>query len=76
MLCQVTSNAYSDPLAVELPPSAFSAGSLQRTSFARPGKLFTASDTLVVRQVGTLTGDTLTRLVGQVVDLLRAALPE
>ncbi len=76
VLCQVTSNAYSDPLAVELSHAAFSAGSLLRTSYARPGKLFTASDTLVVRQVGTLTVDTLTRLVDQVVSLLRAALPE
>ena len=76
VLCQVTSNSYSDPLAVELSPSSFSGGSLQRTSYARPGKLFTASGTLVVRQVGTLTPDTLVHLVGQVVTVLRAALPE
>lgn len=75
VLCQVTSNPYSDPLALELSPGSFSSGSLQRTSYARPGKLFTASRTLIVRQVGALTSDTLVRLVGQVVTILRAALP-
>ncbi|HEU0079652.1 MAG TPA: type II toxin-antitoxin system PemK/MazF family toxin [Longimicrobiaceae bacterium] len=76
VLCQVTSNAYSDPLAVELSPVAFSSGSLQQISYARPGKLFTASGTLVVRQVGMLTVDALVHRVEQVVGLLRAALPE
>ena len=40
ILCQVTSNAYSDPAAVELTNTDFAWGSLQRLSFARPGRLF------------------------------------
>ncbi len=48
VLCQVTSNAYADSLAVELGQPAFAVGSLHRTSYARPGKLFTANASLVV----------------------------
>ena len=38
ILCQITSNPYADPFAVELADSDFTEGSLQRVSFARPGK--------------------------------------
>ena len=73
VLCQVTSNAYVDPLATELPAADFAHGSLQRTSYARPGKLFTANDTLVVRQIGMLTPAARTRIVATVVKLLERA---
>jgi mRNA interferase MazF len=39
----VTSNPYADPNAVELTEESFGEGSLQRVSYARPGKLFTAN---------------------------------
>lgn len=42
-LWQVTSNPYGDPRAVELREASFATGSLHRLSYARPGKLFTAS---------------------------------
>src|SRR6058998_279873 len=45
ILCQVTSNPYADPLAIEINAPDFSAGSLRTTSYARPGKLFTAHET-------------------------------
>jgi mRNA interferase MazF len=52
--CQITSNPYADPTAIELKNNAFASGSLQRVSFIRPGKLFTANETLVSRIVGKL----------------------
>ena len=48
VLCQVTSNPYGDASAIPLDESAFARGSLRVASYARPGKLFTASDDLVV----------------------------
>lgn len=41
VLCQVTSNAYGDPRAVELTAADFASGGLRLTSYARPTKLFT-----------------------------------
>ena len=38
ILCQITSNPYSDPRAVELTDADFDTGSLRLTSYARPGK--------------------------------------
>ena len=54
ILCQVTSNPYGDPRAVHLAPSSFASGSLRSESYARPGKLFTASQELMVAQVAIL----------------------
>ena len=52
ILCQITSNPYSDPRAITLADASFQAGSLQVTSYVRPGKLFTANNTLMTTQVG------------------------
>ena len=42
ILCQVTSKPYGDSGAITLEETAFATGSLRVSSYARPGKLFTA----------------------------------
>lgn len=71
ILCQVTSNPYSDPQAIAPSDDAFARGSPRRESYARPGKLFTANQGLVARQVGSPNDETLGRIVEAVVGLLR-----
>ena len=71
VLVQVTSRAYADPLAVELTASSFSSGGLDLTSYARPGKLFTANETLIARGVGHLTGAALSDLTSAVIAILK-----
>jgi len=39
ILCQVTSNPYADPRAIQITNGDFKTGSLQRLSYARPTKL-------------------------------------
>jgi len=57
ILCQITSKPYSDARAIKLEDSDFANGSLRLTSFARPGKLFTAHSSLVAGQIGELKAD-------------------
>lgn len=52
--CQITSQRKSDRFAVELTDSNFVEGGLRLTSFARPGKLFTADRRVVMKRVGRL----------------------
>jgi mRNA interferase MazF len=73
ILCQITSKPYGDTRAIELDQSTFASGSLRVTSYARPGKLFTASGELVTSQVAVLKPDMFKRVVDAVVDLLRSA---
>lgn len=72
VLCQVTSNPYSDPNAVELTDESFREGSLRRVSYARPGKLFTANADLFEGQVGMLQEEVRREIVTEVVKLLCA----
>jgi mRNA interferase MazF len=69
--CQITSNPYSDARAVEITSADFIAGSLQRASYARPGKLFTAHETLFASVAGTLQSEVLARVRESVVDIVR-----
>ena len=71
ILCQITSNPYSDDTAMELVSAAFASGSLQRTSYARPGKLFTANVGLIVRDVGILRDQMRDRIIEAVVATIR-----
>jgi mRNA interferase MazF len=72
VLCQVTSNPYADPKAVELTEESFGEGSLQRVSYARPGKLFTANTDLFEGQVGVLNEEMRGEIVSEIVKFLRA----
>jgi len=71
ILCQVTSKAYADDRAVAIGEDDFAQGSLRLTSYARPGKLFTAHSSLIEREAGGLTNASFTRLLDAVVAILR-----
>jgi hypothetical protein len=72
-LCQVTSNPYADTRAVAISDESLEQGALRRTSYARPGRLFTANHELMVRQVGVLKAEMHKQIINAVVDLLRDA---
>jgi mRNA interferase MazF len=72
VLCQVTSNPYGDPTAQPLEAGSFVEGGLHRQSFARPGKLFTANESIVVRRAGVLSATAHRGIVDAVVRLLQA----
>jgi mRNA interferase MazF len=71
ILCQITSNPYADPFAVELTNASFASGSLQRTSYIRPGKLFTAHRSLVQATVGVLQARAMDELRKRIGHLLQ-----
>ena len=71
VLCQVTSSPYGDSRAILLNTADFLSGGLLVASYARPGKLFTANETLLVRSIGKLDGAAIQRVLDAVVNLLR-----
>lgn len=72
VLCQITSNPYADPSAVVITEADFAQGSLQRVSYARASKLFTAHESLFQRAVGQLGPERHSQVVQVIVDLLQA----
>jgi mRNA interferase MazF len=71
ILCQITSNRYGDSRAIELVNADLVAGSFRFTSYARPGKLFTASRSLMVGQIGGLRAVPFQQVLDAVVALLQ-----
>lgn len=43
-------------------------------SYVRPGKLFTANDSLIVGQVGILNTEALKQVIESVIDILRVGI--
>jgi len=60
-----------DAKAVRLENTDFKKGSLRVASYARPGKLFTANQELLVSEVGVLNGTAFDRVLGAVIGVLR-----
>ncbi|HXM50666.1 MAG TPA: type II toxin-antitoxin system PemK/MazF family toxin [Pyrinomonadaceae bacterium] len=73
ILCQITSKPYSDSRATEINDNSFDSGSLRLVSYARPGKLFTGNDSLIVAGVGKLKTPIFKEIIETVVGLLREA---
>ena len=74
VLCQITSKPYDDPHALSLSEVNFSEGGLRRESFVRVGKLFTASEVLILGIAGHLTDSKLAKVVSLLVGMFSSAL--
>ena len=72
VLCQITSNPYSDSRAIQLEDTDFRTGSLRITSCARPAKLFTAHQSLIASEVGVLRDEPLKRITDVIIHLLQS----
>lgn len=70
ILCQITSMPYGDPRAIALANTDFAGGSLRVASYARPGKLFTAHQRLMVHHVGHLKRAPLQIIVDALIRIL------
>jgi len=72
LLCQITSNPYSDPRAIRLTDADFQSGSLHKVSFSRPAKLFTAHQSLIAPgEVGILHKQSFDRIIDSIIRLVK-----
>ena len=68
---QITSNPYSDSKAIPLTAEDFAQGGLDRISYVRPGKLFTASEIIFRRSVANVSTQKLAAIIEAIVSLLQ-----
>lgn len=66
ILAQITSIANKDAYAIELKNEDFSNGSLMKTSFIRPNKLFTADKRIFLQVAGTITDKKLKEVTDKI----------
>ena len=77
ILCQVTSNPYSDPGAIRITGEDLQKGALtSAVSFARPLKLFTANETVMAKRVAILKDETFKALLTAAIEALRKNMPK
>ena len=70
ILCQITSNPYGDAQAIVIDKTDFKSGMLRLKSYARPSKLFTANEKLIVAIEGTLKPEKLAEIRYAIISLL------
>ncbi|MDX9959657.1 MAG: type II toxin-antitoxin system PemK/MazF family toxin [Spirochaetia bacterium] len=70
VLCQVTSKAYADASAIFVPAESYSSGTLDKDSYIRPGKLFTANESIIVKKIAVLKVPKTKELQNSVMRLL------
>ena len=71
IVCQITSNPFGDPRSIALTTADFATGSLQHVSYVRPGKVFTAHESLVASVIGTLKPEMLSIVRNAVIGILQ-----
>ena len=67
---QITSNADTDNLAIELTNDSLDEGFLRLVSYFRPNKLFSGNEDLIIRPVARLKPEVFNRLLGATIDIL------
>ena len=67
VLCQITSRPYVGPSTVRLDDADFVRGTLSRTSFIRPCKLFTANKSIISRRIGVIAETMHRKVVHEII---------
>ena len=68
--CQITSKSYGDPLAVKLEASDFAWGGLRHVSWAKPSRLLTVHNSVLIQSVGKLNEAGLQKVRAAIVSFL------
>lgn len=71
VLCQITSKDYGDNKAIRIDEQDYVKGNLNITSFVRPNKLFTANESIIVKNVSSLkieTHNKITKVIQNMLD--------
>ncbi|QQR81452.1 MAG: type II toxin-antitoxin system PemK/MazF family toxin [Deltaproteobacteria bacterium] len=72
VLSQVTSNPYGDTHSIKIEKEDFEGAEfLQKTSYIRPGKLFTANSQIFVKKIGKLKEKTKIKVIKTIIDLIQ-----
>ena len=72
ILCQITSQPYTDRQAIQLQQDSLAMGYLHKVSYVRPAKLFTANIRIVEKTVARVKPQIRQAVVNQITELLNA----
>ena len=70
-MCQITSKSYADLISIEINDSDFDEGTLKLVSYIRPGKIFTAHESIIIKRVARLSVGPHKKLIDKIIGLIR-----
>ena len=74
LLCPITSKPYGDTNTICLTNAELKHGRLNTISYARPIKLFTANESLMVKRIAVLTDDAFNAILAVTIEALRKSI--
>ena len=72
ILCQITSQPYTDTNAIVLNSYSFETGNLLKISYIRPAKLFTANKSIIEKTVARVKEEVRRSVIDRILELLNA----
>jgi mRNA interferase MazF len=73
IVCQITSNPFNDSRTLTLTDLDFASGNLHHRSYVRPGKVFTAHESLIVSKLGDLKLATFNNIRDVLIEIIRGS---
>ena len=70
IVCQITSKAKSDSIALQLNAEDFISGGLPVDSFIRPNKIFTADKNIILSTAGHLTEMKIREVINAIISVI------
>jgi mRNA interferase MazF len=70
ILCQITSKAITDNLAIPLTSADFTIGGLHQNSNIRPNRIFTADSNIILYRAGVLAEATVQEVVAKIIQII------
>jgi len=71
ILCQITSQIFRDQYAIAIESDDFELGNLRQSSNARPNRLFTADQEIVLYKAGHLKSVKTDEVITKIVEILQ-----
>ena len=72
ILCQVTSSTIKDNYAVSIKKNDFETGSLHQESNARPNRIFTADNHIILYTIARLKNHKLHQIIDKVIEIIKS----
>ena len=72
ILCQITSRLKTDGYSVGFSESNFEAGSLKKTSYIRPNRLFTIHRNAILYKVAQLKTEKVNEVIDKIVSIMKS----
>jgi mRNA interferase MazF len=70
ILCQITSQAFTDGYAIAIDNNDFESGSLRKISNIRPNRIFTADRQIIASIAGHLKPEKVDEVIAKIIEIL------